>query len=107
MFFYTRFIGSDSIYLTEFPVIGARDHASHARILPRRTASARRMTCIFCIIPSRQQVVADTPEQQQPLGLQCLGADHCGEPALERREHGPHYAALVVRRFKLWGSPAT
>ena len=32
MYLYVRFIGSDSVYLTEFPVIGARDHASRAKI---------------------------------------------------------------------------
>ena len=78
--------------------------ASRARIVPRRTAHARRMTCIFCTIPSRQHVVADAPEQQlQPLGMQRLGTDHGSEPALERREHRLHYAALVVRLFKLFG----
>ena len=57
-----------------------------------------------CIIPSRQHVVADAPEQQlQPLGLQRLGTDHGSEPALERREHRLHYAAPVVRLFKLFG----
>ena len=61
-------------------------------------------TChAFFALSLRQQVVADAPEQQlQPLGRQCFCPDHSSEPALERREHRFHYAAPVVRIFKLF-----